>query len=269
MYIFCDYILYKILSAMLLLSIIVFFILLIINLFEKINDKSILIKFISLIFIFFIAFYSNNQWCYLTLIIILAGNTNLISQDILQLVKSLNSNKIDYKPIINSKEQEDKKQKRDEDIKNYVKEKIDVSDANFKNFLKKGEIEYITYEEKIISWFKKRQFINFEQNMVVRYGNDRVFYPDGFKSTKNVDLILEIKVINNNNSLYDILGKCKSIYNEYEKIYKKANKDFFFFVAVVIDSTNDNDKIKNIEYESFCNFKMYIFDKNLDLMYEK
>lgn len=242
----------------------------IVVLFEKIKDKKILVKLISLFLIFFVAFHADNQWCYLTLIIILAGNSNLISTEIIQLALSFRG-EIKKELITTQNEQEEKELQKETDIKNYMKEQdtinsISINSAEYKDFLQEGLIKYKSSEKKVVSWFKSKYSMDFEQNMVVKYKNNKALYPDGIISTKDIDSILEVKLIKNEIFLQDSLHRCKCIYYEYNNIYDSARKKFKFIVAIVIENLQDNNKFKEIT--SNYNFEIYIFNKDMDLLYK-
>ena len=64
-----------------LLTVFILFVILLIYILKKIQNKVILIKFTGFLLILVITMIANHYWCYLALILLIAANFGLINED--------------------------------------------------------------------------------------------------------------------------------------------------------------------------------------------
>lgn len=273
-------------------ALLILFIFLIIYIYEKIQDKIIIVKLIGLIFVFLLALIANHYWCYLALILLIAANFGLINNDVLEALRACFNKSPNVNPFKNDEQRQKRQESEDKKAKVYENEiksnedisksaecqndsnsehTPDVKDTSCKQY-RRAEIlsKYKDTEDNVISWFAYTYNLNFDKNMVVTAKNKHSMYPDGISQTKNKDTILEVKLVKNQINIPSTIMHTQKLFLEYNQMYKTSNKALEFVLAIVADSFNeDTFKLSNEYINKNPNIKIYIFTYNNGVLQKK
>lgn len=275
-----------------LLTVFILFVILLIYILKKIQNKVILIKFTGFLLILVITMIANHYWCYLALILLIAANFGLINDNVINALKVCFNKSPNVSPFKTEKQNQEKQQTEEEKFKEYEKEsqnaeyistttehqkKADdacepnIDDANYKQYIRPSIIQkYKSAENAVISWFAYTYNLNFDKNMVVTSKNRHSMYPDGISQTKNKDIILEVKLVKNQINIPNTIMHSQKLFLEYNELYKTSKKAFEFILAIVVDNFNENTlKLFNEYINKNPNIKIYIFDRSDNVLQKK
>lgn len=275
-----------------LFTVFILFVVLLIYILKKIQNKVILIKFTGFLLIFVITMIANHYWCYLALILLIAANLGLINDNVLYALRACFNSSPNVNPFKNDVQRQEKQESEDkkaEIYENETKNNDDISesaegqnglnieqtptitDTNYKQYLRDGILrKYKKAEDDVISWFAYTYNLNFDKNMVVTTKNRHSMYPDGISQTKNKDVILEVKLVKNQINIPSTIMHTQKLFLEYNELYKTSKKAFEFILAIVVDDFNENTlKLSNEYINKNPNIKIYIFDRSDNVLQKK
>lgn len=227
---------------------------------------SFLYKFIILSLILMICVISKNQWCYLTLIILLAYCSGLLNKDFQDFLVKLFNKDLKIEELTNT-----------EITLKEIKEKLDniskpIEKENNKNFTDNYHEIAKRFEAQIINWFNREKNILFEQNKKIVRAKNTVFIPDGIFETRKKDIILEVKM---SPMSYSSINSLLYTFKTCNEEYIKTNKMVMFYLVIASDNSKINNQLKLIEKAKreacFDNLKIFIFEKsnnNINLLKE-
>lgn len=223
-----------------------------------------------------LAYFSESQWCYLAVIIIIAYKGQLIDEKMQNLIKEICSiygkNPQDKPSSFSLEEQIGKEVENENFTKSYELENKYINAEMIIEYKNKA----IQTHKNVINWYKKEQGIVFEQEKDLTYKNLKRITLDGYCKTKCRDYILEIKRGFNNHNLFSIIENGCNTLKKCEEYYSDSDKVVDLYLAIVFDaSLNVNyNEIKNYlrkrRYSKKYNYTVSIFkedeDNNLTLV---
>lgn len=213
---------------------------------------------IAFIIILLLTIYSKSSWCYVIIILYIAIKSGLINEDICtqlnELKQAWNGNYRGSKMSLNEIESEYKK--KIDEVTNY-KKNIEEN-INKEKFIEK----YKSSISDIVNWFNINRNLSFELNKKVIYNNSTPIYPDGLYQTDTRDYLLEVKYCPENTNNSQLLKKGMEQLIKMKDFYKYSNKNLEFYLALIVNSDNNLDKLKKqIENSAFSEeFHIHIFE---------
>lgn len=237
---------------------------------QKYNKKD-LKKIIAYFLVGGIVLIANNPWCYMSAIIILVFDANLIDEHCEKFIKDC---LLANKGVVNAsneelthKDEEEMLEDQNNDNDDSDNNKPSLDDVSWKKHLKSGIIKYNEVGDLAIKNLSTKLGVNFEINKKLN-GKLKPLYPDGFIRLPNMDYLVEVKTTRSNdiNRLLDNSVRAIKNYREfYIDNLPKINATFYLLL-VVNKSFIDNNKerfskkffeiFKSDEKSSIYNYKL-------------
>lgn len=226
------------------------------------NVSRLICKFILFIPILFLTIWADDEWCYLTVIVLLAYNLGFMPKEFQNFIENIVNKNIKIENLTNI-----------EKTQQEILKKLDILILSAPQKCNTNFREQLSFSEfNIIQWFNKEKNIIFEQDKKIVKANNAIYIPDGICESRKKDIILEVKSCTLSYvNLLSLLQRFQSCLEQ----YNKSSKEAIFYLAIIVKNISLDNQVKMIQKAKnelcFNNLKVFLFEQKnneIDLLKE-